>query len=207
MPRKKTVQPPPSSGSKSPDWSYWGNLATVSLREALQLSLGLNPHMHVPASEGDISLREQYWNRLMISKNHAPEADWVAGKVIREKGDISPEYTEVYLKKFAEWIVNDTTLEPFPREFRRLTENEKNKKTQQPQNEVTPSTKPRYLLLNGDKNSEFYFASQPLKVLEDFLRYYGGNKTKAASAHNIQRQHLAKVICNLRRGKSPWSER
>lgn len=110
--------------TKSPDWSYWGNLATVSLREALQLSLGLDPHAHNPASEQDTALREQYWNRLLISKNHAPTGDWVFGRVAREDSDISPEYTEVRLKKFAEWIVNDTTLEPFPNEFKRLAGSE-----------------------------------------------------------------------------------
>ena len=108
--QRKTPTTPLSAApvTKSPDWSYWGNLATVSLREALQLSLGLDPHALNPVSEQDTALRERYWNRLLISKNHAPTADWVYGRVAREDSDISPEYTEVRLKKFAEWIVNDT---------------------------------------------------------------------------------------------------
>jgi len=90
----------------------------------LQLSLGLDPHSDVPVPEGDTSLREQYWNRLLISKNHAPDAHWIAGKLVRENGDISAEHTAVYLKKFTAWIVNDTTVTPFPDEFKRLAGSE-----------------------------------------------------------------------------------
>jgi len=107
MPKKSPITSPlETPASKSPNWVHWENIATVNLREALQLSLGLDPHLDVPVPEGATSLREQYWNRLLISKNHAIDADWVVGKVVREDGDISPEYTNVYLKKFTEWIVN-----------------------------------------------------------------------------------------------------
>ena len=204
MTEPKSQKPTPSN---SPNWSYWGNLVTVNLREALQLSLGLDPHSHAPGSEANVSLREYYWNRLLVAKNHAPGADWVVGRVVREDGDISVEFTDVYLKKFAAWIVNDTTLEPFPNEFHRLTKRGDKKNIQQPQNEVVSPTKPKYLLLNGDRKSEFYFAHQPLEVLEDFVRHYGGNKTKAAKVHGIERRHLGKVICNMRNGRPPWSEK
>ena len=204
----KSKSPKPTASSDAiPDWSYWGNLSTTNLRSALQLSLGLDPNKHTPALEPKEELRVLYWNRLGVAKNHAPGADWVVGRVVREDGDIHPEFTEVYLKKFADWIVNDTTLEPFPNEFRRLTESGKKKIIQQPQNEVVPPTKPRYLLLNGDNKSEFFFAHQPLEVLEDLLRHYGGNKAKAGKVHGIERRHLGLVIRNLRSGRPPWSEK
>lgn len=102
---------------KSPDWSYWENLATVCLREALQLSLGFDPHSHIPAAETDMQSREAYFKRLQITKNNAFGAAWLVGRVVREGGDISAECTEVYLKKFADWMVNETTLGAFPTEF------------------------------------------------------------------------------------------
>ena len=105
---------------KSPDWSYWENLATVRLREALQLSLGLDPNTHIPAAETDMRLREEYFKRLQIAKNNAFGAEWLVGRVVREDGDIRAEYTEVYLKKFADWMVNETTLDAFPNEFLHL---------------------------------------------------------------------------------------
>ena len=42
---------------------------------------------------------------------------WLVGRVVRESGDISAEYTEVFVKKFANWLVNETTLDAFPPEF------------------------------------------------------------------------------------------
>jgi len=169
MPKKTPTKPSSSAAiKKNPDWSYWENLATVSLREALQLSLGLDPHSHVPASEEDMSLREQYWNRLLISKNHAIDADWVVGKVVREDGDISPEYTDVYLKKFAEWIVNDTTLDPFPEQFLKLIPSQTKANSEHLQEPL--QTEQPHLHLNRDKRSQYYFATQPVSVLNDFMR-------------------------------------
>jgi len=105
---------------KSPDWSYWENLATVCLREALQLSLGLDPHSHIPATETDMGSREAYFKRLQIAKNNAFGAEWLVDRVVWEDGDISAEYTEVALKRFANWMVNETTLGAFPNEFFQL---------------------------------------------------------------------------------------
>lgn len=117
----KSKSPKPTTSSDYvPDWSYWGNLAITNLRSALQLSLGLDPNKHTPALEQKAELRERYWNRLTVAKNHAPEADWVVGRVVREDGDISLEFTEVYLKKFAAWIINETSLRPLSDEFERL---------------------------------------------------------------------------------------
>jgi hypothetical protein len=208
MPKKTPVKPSsPALIQMIPDWSYWENLSTVSLREALQLSLGLDPHTHVPALEEDMSLREHYWKRLLVSLNHAPEADWVFGRVVREEGQISPEYTDVYLQKFADWIVHDTTLEPFSEKFRGLTKTLNKADAKQPQNPATPQTQPQYLLLNGDTESEFYFARQSLAVLEDLLRHHRGNIAVAAGAIGIQRQHLSRVINNLRAGRRAWSDK
>jgi len=117
---KSTNPKPTASSDDIPDWSYWGNLSTTNLRSVLQLSLGLDPNKHTPALEPKEELRVLYWNRLGVAKNHAPGADWVVGRVVREDGDIHPEFTEVYLKKFADWIINETTLRPLPDEFERL---------------------------------------------------------------------------------------
>ena len=208
----KPKEPTPEGASLLPsvptvDWSYWKNVSTVNLRSALQLSLGLDPYTHVPASEGDMSLREYYWKRLLVSISHALDADWVVGRVVREEGQISPEYTEVDLKRFAQWIVNDTTLEPFSEEFRGLAKTGKKVGGKQPQNPETSQTQPRFLLLNGDTESEFYFAHQPLAVLEDLLRHHGGNIAVAAGAIEIERQHLSRVINNLRAGRRAWSDK
>jgi hypothetical protein len=107
---------------KNPDWSYWENLATVCMREALQLSLGFDPHSHIPATETDMGSREAYFKRLQIAKNNAFGAEWLVDRVVKEDGDISAEKTEVVLKRFATWIVNETTLVAFPNEFSRLAE-------------------------------------------------------------------------------------
>jgi hypothetical protein len=40
-----------------------------------------------------MEIRVQYWNRLAVAKNPAPGADWVVGRVVREDGDISVEFT------------------------------------------------------------------------------------------------------------------
>lgn len=160
--------------AKSLDWSYWGNLATVSLREALQLSLGLDPHSHVPASEKNTPLQEQYWNRLLISKNHAIDADWVVGKVVREDGDISPEYTNVYLKKFAEWIVNDTTLTPFPDEFKRLA-----------RSEIAGAS-------IQSTNAPINWTQRPAKDFIDEKRKAGSYEA-AGKLHNVSRQRYTEI--------------
>ena len=50
----------------------------------------------------------------MPSKTHSPGADWVVGRVVSEDGDVSVEFTEVYLKKFAAWIItalNDSGMD------------------------------------------------------------------------------------------------
>lgn len=112
----------PASVAKSPDWSHWENLSTVSLREALQLSLELDPNTHVPATEPDMLLREKFWERLMVAKNHAISAKWIVGKAVREDGDINFELTMVDLKKFAHWVVTETTLKPIAVEFGKLAE-------------------------------------------------------------------------------------
>ena len=109
-----------------------------------------------------MSLRELYWNRLLIAKNHAPGAAWVVGRVVRQDGDVSPEYTEVYLKKFADWIVNETTFGDLsPDEFRNLLASQKAVDPPTVQEPRTNPTAP-HLCLNRDKNSQYYFATQPI---------------------------------------------
>ena len=176
MPKKSpTTSPLETPASKSPNWVHWENLATVSLREALQLSLGLDPHTHNPASEQDMALREQYWNRLLISKNHAPTADWVIGRVAREDGDISPEYTEIHLKKFAEWIVKETTLTSFPEEFKRLAGSEI----------AGASTQP--------PNTSEYWTQRPAKDFIEEMRK-AGTFTAAGKLHGVGRQRYTEVF-------------
>lgn len=177
------------------------------MREALQLSLNLDPNTHVPALEEDMALREHYFKRLLISLNHAPEADWVVGRVAREEGQISPEHTDVYLQKFAEWIINHTTLEPFPAEFCGLAKIGNKTDIKPIQSEATPQNQPRYLLLNGDKESEFYYARESLKVLEDLLTHHRGSIAAAAKAIKVERQHLSRVVNNLRAGRRAWVDK
>jgi hypothetical protein len=173
---KRTPTPPLSSAqvTKSPDWSYWGNLYTVSLREALQLSLSVDPHTHVPALERDLALREQYWNRLLITKNHALDADWIAGKVALEDGDVSAEQTAVYLKNFAEWIVNDTTLTPFSDEFKRLAGSE---------------------VLGASRQSVNASKDWTQRPAKDFVeeKRRAGSYTAAGKLHGVRRQRYTEV--------------
>lgn len=44
-----------------------------------------------------------YWENLQIAKNHAYEADWVVGKVVKEDFDISATQTTVDWEKFCTW--------------------------------------------------------------------------------------------------------
>lgn len=207
MPKKTPAKSVPATPiANNPDWSYWGNLATVRMREALQLSFGLNPHTHVPSLEKDLTLLDQYHNRLLISKNHAPEADWIVERVVREEGDISAEYTEVYLKKFVDWMVNETTLEIVSEEFKRLALTQADSRPAEPTIQSVTPTRPIYLLVNGDPESDFYYARQPLSVLEDLVKHHGGTFTAAAKALHIERQHLSRVINNLRAGRRAWAD-
>ena len=217
-----------ASSDDIPDWSYWGNLLTTNLRSALQLSLGLDPNKHTPAFESKEELRVHYWNRLTVAKNHAPGADWVFGRVVREDGDISVEFTEVYLKKFASWINNETTLRPLPAEFVSLSEKQAQATlTDEPQSSSatptsftdpsslpsstpltnhTPLLQPVHLNLNRDQKSAYYFANQPVSVLNDFMRVHQGNATEAAKTLGIDRRVLGSVLKNLRAGRKPWAD-
>ena len=228
----KSKSPKPTASSDDiPDWSYWGNLATTNLRSALQLSLGLDPNRHTPALEPNMEIRVQYWNRLAVAKNHAPGADWVVGRVVREDGDISVEFTEVYLKKFAAWIINETTLRPLPDEFVSLFEKQAQVAqatlTHEPQSSSatptsspdprslpnsttltnhTPLLQPVHLNLNRETESAYYFAKQPLPVLNDFMRVHRDSPTKAAKTLGIDRRVLGKVLKNVRAGRKPWAD-
>ncbi len=145
---------------QGPDWAYWGNLLTVRLREALQLSLGLDPHSHIPAIEPDMSIREHYWNRLLITKNHAPGASWVVGRVVRQSGDIDVENTEVHLRKFAGWMINETTLEPFQEEFSRLARSEvKGMSTQSDQSKQCWTQRPAQEFIEEKRKAGSYAAA------------------------------------------------
>lgn len=175
MPRRTPTQPLSSAPvTKSPDWPYWMNFLIVSLREALQLSLGLDPHTHSLASEPEKSLREQYRNRLLVSKNHALYADWVIGRVAREDGDINPEFTEVNLKKFAEWIVKETNFTSFPDEFKRLSGS----------GIAGVSTE--------SLNAPEHWTQRPAK---DFIeeKRRAGSYTAAGKLHGVQRQRYTEV--------------
>jgi len=159
---------------KSPDWSYWENLATVRMREALQLSLGLDPHTHIPAAETDMGSREAYFKRLQIAKNNAFGAEWLVGRVERQDGDISAEQTEVLLKKFANWMVNETTLDPFPSEFSRLVASAAD-------DESTVLTPPKKCWT--ERSAEEF-------ILE---KQAAGSYEAAAKLHGVSRQRYAEI--------------
>lgn len=193
-----------------PDWSYWGHLKTLSLRSAIQLSMGLDPERHHPATEIDITLRETYYKRSRIVANHAPGAIWVVGRVTREDGDVSLEFTDCYLKPFVQWFLDELTF-PVAEEFRSLSEFHR---TPSPVEEaLTASTPvptppvPVHKMVNRNRDSAFYYAKQPIGVLEDLLRSHGGNIAAAARSIDVPRQTLQRVITNLRAGRSPWAAR
>jgi hypothetical protein len=153
------------------DWTYWENQKTVNLRAALQLSLGLDPNTQVPALETDISIREQYFIRLLVAKNCAPGASWVVGRVARESGDVDVENTEVSLRKFVGWIIYETTLELFPIEFRRISGNEINGASTQFREDWT-------------QRSAKEFIEEKQKA---------GSFTAAGKLHGVSRQRYAEV--------------
>jgi len=174
MKNQKQKASAPSGVPKGPDWSYWENLATVSLREALQLSLGLDPHTHIPAAETDMGSREAYFKRLQIAKNNAFGAEWLVGRVERQDGDISAEQTEVLLKKFANWMVNETTLDPFPSEFSRLVASAAD-------DESTVLTPPKKCWT--ERSAEEF-------ILE---KQAAGSYEAAAKLHGVSRQRYAEI--------------
>ena len=140
--------------------------------------------MYVPALERDLSLREQYWNRLLISKNHAPYAGWIAGRVALEEGDISAEQTAVYLKKFAEWIVKETNLTSFPDEFKRLAGSE-----------VAGASRQS---VNASKD----WTQRPAK---DFIeeRLKAGSYVAAGKLHGVGRQRYTEVYKKVVESQTP----
>ena len=169
----------PTAGShrgvpKGPDWSYWENLATVRMREALQLSLGLDPHTHIPAAQTDMKMREAHFKRSLIAKNNAFGAEWLVDRVVREDGDISAEYTEVLLKKFANWLVNETTLDVFPSEFFHLAASAIGGKS----TGLTPSKK--------------YWTQ---RSAEEFIleKQAAGSEKAAGKLHGVSRQRYSQI--------------
>jgi len=196
----KRVKP----GRVKPDWNYWGNAKTANLKSAIQLSIDVDPNSYDPATEKDVQLREEYWLRSRVVSNHAPYADWLCGKIVREEGDISFEFTEVFLPQFSSWLQKHTTLGPFPPEFCLIGQMTNGF---QSTSSITKSTEqlPSHKLVNGDKKSSYYFAAQSLSVLEDFVRAHNNSIAAAAASIDVSRQNLGKVLNNLRKGKKPWA--
>jgi hypothetical protein len=118
--------------------------------------------------------RERYFKRLQIAKNHALGAKWLVGRVVLEDGDISAEHTEVLLKKFANWMVNETTLDAFPNEFSRLAES----------NTGVTTTKSNHLIKDWTQRSAKEFIEEKRKA---------GSFTAAGALHGVKRQRYTEV--------------
>jgi hypothetical protein len=102
-----------------PDWGYWGRLKTVTLRDALVLSIGLCPHAynHENTNEIEFAFAQKYWDNFLIAKNHVYGADWVVGKVAKESLDVDCNNTEVNLNKYCIWASTVVELPDFPPEM------------------------------------------------------------------------------------------
>lgn len=102
-----------------PEWGHWGRLKTVSMREALVLSIGLCPHKynHENNDATELDYAQKYWDNLQIAKNHVYESDWVVGRVAKEDFDADSNNTAVDLYKFCIWAAAVVELSELPPEM------------------------------------------------------------------------------------------
>ena len=102
-----------------PDWDHWGRLKTVSLRDALVLSVNLCPdrYNHENSDEIEFGYARKYWQNSQIAKNHVYDAEWLVGKVAREDSDIDLRLTNVDLCKFSYWALNVAQISELPTEM------------------------------------------------------------------------------------------
>ena len=102
-----------------PDWDHWGRLKTVSLRDALVLSVNLCPdrYNHENSNEIEFGYARKYWQNSQIAKNHVYDAEWLVGKVAREDSDIDLRLTNVDLCKFSYWALNVAHISELPTEM------------------------------------------------------------------------------------------
>lgn len=102
-----------------PDWNHWGRLKTVSLRDALVLTIGLCPHKynHENIESTELLYAHKYWDNLQIAKNHIYESDWVVGKIVKKDFDVDVSQTHVNLEKFCKWALQDVQLTELPTEM------------------------------------------------------------------------------------------
>jgi len=102
-----------------PDWDHWGRLKTVSLRDALVLSVNLCPdrYNHKNSNEVEFEYARKYWQNSQIAKNHVYDAEWLVGKVVREDADIDLRLTNVDLCKFSYWALNVGQISELPTEM------------------------------------------------------------------------------------------
>jgi hypothetical protein len=102
-----------------PDWEHWGRIKTLSLRDALVLSINLCPinYNHENSDEIEFEYAKKYWQNLQIAKNHVYDAEWLVGKVAREDSDIDLCLTNVDLCKFSYWALNVVHISELPTEM------------------------------------------------------------------------------------------
>jgi hypothetical protein len=105
-----------------PDWGYWGRLRTMSMRDALVLSIGLCPHKynHENTDATELSYAQKYWDNLQIARNHVYDSDWLVGRAAKQDGDVDTTHTEVDFEKFCVWASIDVQLSDLPPEMRIL---------------------------------------------------------------------------------------
>lgn len=102
-----------------PDWNHWGRLKTVSLRDALVLTIGLCPYKYNHENTDSVELlyAQKYWDNLQIAKNHIYESDWVVGRPAKKDFDVDASQTHVNLEKFCKWALQDVQLTELPTEM------------------------------------------------------------------------------------------
>ena len=105
-----------------PDWEHWGRLRTMSMRDALVLSIGLCPHKynHENTEDTELSYAQKYWDNLQIARNHVSGSDWLVGRAAKQDGDVDTTHTEVDFEKFCVWASIDVQLSELPPEMRIL---------------------------------------------------------------------------------------
>jgi hypothetical protein len=135
--------------SSQPDWKVWKKLGSISLKEAIYLSMDVCPSWYLnnilytvnnyydmseyrkPVSDEEFddikdvyeSIEDEYSDRLKIAKSWAAQQDWVIGSKPNSPDDIS-ESTYIDLRKFLKFaFINmqfENEMDSIPLELRGL---------------------------------------------------------------------------------------
>jgi hypothetical protein len=103
-----------------PNWDYWRQMKYVSIREAIELSLGINPNWSY-GDPYDLDLHSWFdsksgiTERLSVAHNWGPDESWYVPSV-----DDIPKLTQVELRGFIGWAINQVGWS-IPDEFQNLS--------------------------------------------------------------------------------------